>query len=239
MSAHRLILEEHLAGFAQSGLLSFSTRSKFSNNGVFIEVGTARKVDKTEFAASSTYYLAKLAEKFGKKFYSIDIEDRSVELHGLDNVICSTDLAAILKTIKSAIHVLYLDGHDVILNADHEKNLRGRVGDLYQRHGLELNNKASATSHLQQLLLCLEHCDKGSIICIDDTRFDYRLNRWWGKGALVAPYMLRQGVPIFAMGAGGLLFKLVRKTPESPAMDLSALIEDLSSQATFGNIPQN
>ena len=103
------------------------------------------------------------------------------------------------------ISVLYLNNFDVIYNEKHKISLLNRVGNIYQENNENLNNQRAAEVHLEQLVTSMKFLNDDAIIIIDDTKFID--SNWWGKRALVVPYLINNGFKVFSEKEGGIALK--------------------------------
>ena len=176
--------------------------------GVIIEIGSARETNNEE---SSTFYFNQIAINNNTEFFSVDFSEKSwlmakEIIH--ENAILS-DGKLFLQNFRNYtnknISVLYLDNFDVIYNEKHKISLLNRVGNIYQENNENLNNQRAAEVHLEQLVTSMKFLNDDAIIIIDDTKFIE--SNWWGKGALVVPYLLNNNFKIIIEDEGGVMLK--------------------------------
>ena len=176
-------------------------------NSVIVEIGSSRAKD---FKESSTFFFEKLSNKYKTEFFTIDFSDEVIESipNSFTQVKIKDSGENFLKHFpnysKKKIGVLYLDNFDIIYNEKHKKSLLKRVGDLYSKKNIDLNNENSAKIHLEQLKLSFEYLHPRAHVIIDDTSF--RQNKWFGKGALCVPYLLENGFQILLENDDGIAF---------------------------------
>jgi hypothetical protein len=176
--------------------------------GVIIEIGSARETNNEE---SSTFYFNQIAINNNTEFFSVDFSEKSwlmakEIIH--ENAILS-DGKLFLQNFRNYtnknISVLYLDNFDVIYNEKHKISLLNRVGNIYQENNENLNNQRAAEVHLEQLVTSMKFLNDDAIIIIDDTKFIE--SNWWGKGALVVPYLFNNNFKIIIEDEGGVMLK--------------------------------
>ena len=176
--------------------------------GVIIEIGSARETNNEE---SSTFYFNQIAINNNTEFFSVDFSEKSwlmakEIIH--ENAILS-DGKLFLQNFRNYtnknISVLYLDNFDVIYNEKHKISLLNRVGNIYQENNENLNNQRAAEVHLEQLVTSMKFLNDDAIIIIDDTKIIE--SNWWGKGALVVPYLLNNNFKIIIEDEGGVMLK--------------------------------
>lgn len=178
----------------------------FAENGSIVEIGSARE---TAGADSSTFYFAELSKKINCEFYSVDFSPQSQSLAYQiigKNAILSDGSAFLEKfhTISGRkISVLYLDNFDVIYNEKHRASLMRRVGNVYDSNHEELTNERSAIVHLDQMKTALPLLQLNNAVIVDDTTETEK--GWWGKGALVVPFLLGLGYTIESRSEDGVL----------------------------------
>ncbi|WP_404710975.1 hypothetical protein [Sphingomonas sp. MMS24-J13] len=204
--------------------------------GDIVEVGTARPAPGLPYGESSTHDLNRLAIALGRRFTSIDLAPERGELVEPPALFIQGDGTAVMMAWQAPIFLLYLDNFDVINDPVHEENLRGRIGDFYERHDLRLTNQQSAYAHFAQARAALPKVSLNGFICLDDTIFDYWRNRWWGKGAMAVPYLLGMGCVIIALGDRGVLLQKVTPNELMPA---SIHPEKLLDDASFAELPMS
>jgi hypothetical protein len=183
---------------------------KFSSlkQGVIIEIGSARETNDEQ---SSTFYFNQIALKNNTEFFSVDFSEKSwlMAKKIVNDKAILSDGNIFLKNFRSYtkknISVLYLDNFDVIYNEKHKISLLSRVGSVYLDNKEDLNNKRAAEVHLEQLITALEYLNNDAIIIVDDTK--YIDSNWWGKGALVVPYLLKNNYKIIIEDEGGVMLK--------------------------------
>lgn len=183
---------------------------KFSSlkQGVIIEIGSARETNDEQ---SSTFYFNQIALKNNTEFFSVDFSEKSwlMAKKIVNDKAILSDGNIFLKNFRSYskknISVLYLDNFDVIYNEKHKISLLSRVGSVYLDNKEDLNNKRAAEVHLEQLITALEYLNDDAIIIVDDTK--YTDSNWWGKGALVVPYLLNNNYKIIIEDEGGVMLK--------------------------------
>ena len=177
--------------------------------GCIVEIGSARESASPD---SSTFYFNNIAADIGVPFYSCDFSPQS---HAVaksivgDRAFLSDGklfLEGFTKITSKKISLLYLDNFDIVYNEIHFESLKRRVGDTYEQHGEIINNQRSAAVHLEQMIAALPLMAEKSVVIVDDTKqID---NGWWGKGALVVPFLLNNGYePIVISSDGVLLVK--------------------------------
>lgn len=178
----------------------------FALNGCIVEIGSARESVDVE---SSTHYFRELSRRLNSEFFSVDFSEQSNALARAligSNAILS-DGKVFLENFRTfsklEISILYLDNFDIIYNEKHEKSLRSRVGTAYAEHGEELSNQRSAEVHLEQARASISLLGKQNIIICDDTKLQDGL--WWGKGALVVPFLLARDYKIKEQSEDGVL----------------------------------
>jgi hypothetical protein len=181
---------------------------KSLKTGVIVEIGSARETNNED---SSTFYFNKIAINNNTEFFSVDFSEKSwlmakEIIH--ENAILS-DGKLFLQNFRNYtnknISVLYLDNFDVIYNEKHKISLLNRVGNIYQENNENLNNQRAAEVHLEQLVTSMKFLNDDAIIIIDDTKFID--SNWWGKGALVVPYLINNGFKVFSEKEGGIALK--------------------------------
>jgi hypothetical protein len=204
--------------------------------GDIVEVGTARPAPSLPYNESSTHDLNRLAVALNRKFTSIDLAPERGELVEPPGVFMQGDGTLAMAHWKEPIFLLYLDNFDVINDPVHEENLRGRIGDFYERNNLRLTNQQSAYAHFAQARAALPKVSLNGFICLDDTIFDYRRNRWWGKGAMAVPYLLGMGCVIIDLGDRGVLMQKVTPNDRMPA---PIHPEKLLNDASFAESPMS
>jgi hypothetical protein len=175
-------------------------------SGCIVEIGSARESLGPD---SSTFYFNKIALDNGATFFSCDF---SSESHALaksivdDRAFLSDGkvfLDSFTKITTQKISILYLDNFDIIYNEVHFQSLKRRVGDVYEQHGEIINNQRSAEVHLEQMIAALSLMADKSIVIVDDTKqID---NGWWGKGALVVPFLLKEGYKPIVISPDGVM----------------------------------
>jgi hypothetical protein len=229
MSAHKLIDKKRLnieAVLAECA-------------GDIVEVGTARPAPGLPYDESSTHDLNRLAIALGRRFTSIDLAPERGQLVEPPGIFIQGDGTKAMIAWEEPILLLYLDNFDVINDPAHEENLRGRIGDFYERHNLRLTNQQSAYAHFAQARAALPKVSLNGFICLDDTIFDYWRNRWWGKGAMAVPYLLKMGCVIIDLGDRGVLLQKV--TPNElmpPPIHPEMLLNDASfAESPMGIAP--
>lgn len=173
--------------------------------GVIVEIGSARETNNEE---SSTFYFNQIAIKNNTEFFSVDFSEKSwlMAKSIVKEMAILSDGNLFLKNFrnytKKNISVLYLDNFDVIYNEKHKISLLSRVGSVYEVNNEILNNKRAAEVHLEQLITSLNFLNDDAIIIVDDTKFID--SSWWGKGALVVPYLINNGFKILSQKEGGV-----------------------------------
>lgn len=176
--------------------------------GVIVEIGSARETNNEE---SSTFYFNQIAIKNNTEFFSVDFSEKSwlMAKSIVKEMAILSDGNLFLKNFrnytKKNISVLYLDNFDVIYNEKHKISLLSRVGSVYEENNEILNNKRAAEVHLEQLITSLNFLNDDAIIIVDDTKFID--SSWWGKGALVVPYLINNGFKILSQKEGGVALK--------------------------------
>ena len=174
---------------------------------VIVEIGSSRTKD---FKDSSTFFFEKLSNKYKTEFFTIDFSDEVID--SIPNTFSQIKIKEsgenFLKYFpsysKKKIGILYLDNFDIIYNEKHKKSLLNRVGDLYSKKNISLNNVNSAKIHLEQLKLSFKYLHPKAHVIIDDTSF--RQNNWFGKGALCVPYLIDNGFQISLKDEDGIAF---------------------------------
>lgn len=202
--------------------------------GDIVEVGTARPAPGLPYDESSTHDLNRLAIALGRRFTSIDLAPERGEFVAPPGRFIQGDGTKVMMAWNEPILLLYLDNFDVLNDPAHERNLRGRIGDFYERHNLDLNNHQSAYAHFAQARAALPKVSLNGFICLDDTLFDYRRNRWWGKGAMAVPWLLRMGCAIIELGDRGVLLQKLTPNDRMPA---AIAPESLLGDASFVESP--
>ena len=176
--------------------------------GVIVEIGSARETNNEE---SSTFYFNQIAIKNNTEFFSVDFSEKSwlMAKSIVKEMAILSDGNLFLKNFrnytKKNISVLYLDNFDVIYNEKHKISLLNRVGNIYQENNENLNNQRAAEVHLEQVVTSMKFLSDDAIIIIDDTKFID--SNWWGKGALVVPYLLNNNFQIIIEDEGGVMLK--------------------------------
>lgn len=171
-----------------------------------VEIGSARESSGEE---SSTFFYSTLAKKVNAEFYSVDFSPQSRAMAAQvigENAVLS-DGAAFLKVYDSysqrKIALLYLDNFDVVYNDKHKQSLLRRVGSVYDDNNEVITNERSAAVHLEQIKAALPFLALKNAVILDDTKLAE--DGWWGKGALVVPFLLQNGYNITAQSEDGLL----------------------------------
>ena len=171
-----------------------------------VEIGSARESSGEE---SSTSFYSTLAKKTNAEFYSVDFspQSRAMAAEVIGNNAILSDGAAFLKVFdtysKKKIALLYLDNFDVVYNDQHKKSLLRRVGSVYDDHNEVITNERSAAVHLGQMVAAMPYLAPHNVIIVDDTKSNG--DGWWGKGALVVPFLLKTGYRVVAQSEDGLL----------------------------------
>ena len=175
-----------------------------------VEIGSARE---TSGPDSSTYYFSMLSKKDEADFFSVDFSPQS---HSLakevvgDSAILSDGVKFLEKFSywsHKKISVLYLDNFDVVYNDKHKESLLRRIGSVYEDNEEELTNERSGIVHLEQMKASLPHLHVKNIVIVDDTKkTEYG---WWGKGALVVPFLLEKGYLISNETEDGILLESI------------------------------
>lgn len=170
-----------------------------------IEVGSIRETSCTQGELNSTTFFCELAKANSLEFLTVDFspESHSLAKQFVGNKAVLSDGAKFLSKFNEPISVLYLDNFDVIYNDVHKQSLMKRVGSAYKEQGEDITNQRSAEVHLEQLKQALLKLTTPSFVCIDDTMI--REGQWWGKGAYVVPFLLKEGYHIIQQGADGVL----------------------------------
>jgi hypothetical protein len=184
----------------------------FIKDTCIVEIGSARETSGPE---SSTYFFSELSLRSESDFYSVDFSPQSYSL--AKNVIGEkaflSDGVKFLENFSSIsdkkISILYLDNFDVIYNDKHKESLLRRVGSVYEDNEEEMTNERSSVVHLEQMKAALPLLNVKNIVIIDDTRkTDVG---WWGKGALVVPYLLERGYKISSESEDGIMLEIIAK----------------------------
>lgn len=176
------------------------------NNGLIVEIGSAREANGPE---SSTFFFNELAKKVNAEFYSVDFSPDSqkmaFEILGKNSIL--SDGKNFLRNISSysdkKISLLYLDNFDVIYSEKHKESLYKRVGSAYNDNNEVISNERSAQVHLEQMIEALPRMGKKSVVIVDDTKKTE--SGWWGKGAKVVPFLLLNGFHVFRSSTDGIL----------------------------------
>jgi hypothetical protein len=186
-------------------LLSTISIDSFDNTSI-VEIGSAREA---KIEDTSTFYFEEISKIINSEFYSVDFSEESnnyaKKIIGEKAIFSDGEifLKNFNKFSKKKISILYLDNFDVIYNDVHKKSLMKRVGNVYEINNEDLNNERSAIVHLNQLKAALPFLNNQNVIIIDDTK--YLNNEWWGKGALVIPFLLLSGYKIVTKSEDGIL----------------------------------
>ncbi len=171
-----------------------------------VEIGSARESSGEE---SSTFFYSALSKKVNAEFYSVDFSPQSramaAEVVGGNAVL--SDGTAFLKVYNTysqrKIALLYLDNFDVVYNDKHKQSLLKRVGSVYDDNNEVITNERSAAVHLEQIKAAQPFLAIKNVVIVDDTKLTE--DGWWGKGALVVPFLLESGYKIAAQSEDGLL----------------------------------
>ena len=173
-----------------------------------VEIGSVREPSELP----SSLYFARLAERWGLRFLTVDFSERSWRLAqqyvGAQAVF--EDGRRFLEAFAETISVLYLDSFDYPYTPAHTRALQERCGDVYEEKGEALTRERSAQVHEEQFLAALPKLGTPSWILIDNTHRQLGWGaRWWhpffGKGERVIPEALRHGFQIEKEGLGGVL----------------------------------
>jgi hypothetical protein len=178
-----------------------------------VEIGSER-------GEGSTAYFTLLAEKYKTKFYTVDInESIPIELDKslLDKLIFynmpgSLFAERVMPKLGRRIKVLYLDNFDWDWDPDIDNfpdrtrpDWMQRQIEWYAKRDLTLNNVASQTEHLKQMMYLLPFMSADAVIICDDT-YRYKPNdAFTGKCGAVVPFLLANGYKIKAEDAGVIL----------------------------------
>ena len=179
---------------------------QFLLSGCIVEIGSARGAAGPE---SSTFYFNKIAVDIGVPFFSCDFSPESNVLAKSivsDRAFLSDGKAFLenfTKITAEKISLLYLDNFDIIYSDAHFKSLKLRVGDVYEQRGEVINNQRSAEVHLEQMIAALPLMAENSVVIVDDTK--QTQNGWWGKGALVVPFLLKDGYKPIVISSDGVM----------------------------------
>ena len=175
-----------------------------------VEIGSARE---TSGPDSSTYYFSELSDKVGADFFSVDFSPQSYAL-AKEVVGDRAKLSDGVKFLENfpyssskKISILYLDNFDVIYNDKHKESLLRRVGSVYEDNEEELTNERSGIVHLEQMKAALPLLHVKNIVIVDDTKKTE--HGWWGKGALVVPYLLEKGYKISNESEDGIMLESI------------------------------
>jgi hypothetical protein len=193
-----------------SHILLNQVDQKFLKSGCIVEIGSARESDGPN---SSTFYFNEIATKIGINFFSCDFSAQSHKIAKsiIDQKAFLCDGKHFLENMqnitKDNISLLYLDNFDVIYNETHLASLKRRVGDVYELHGEVITNQRSAEVHLEQMIAAFPLMAAQGAVIIDDTKkID---DAWWGKGALVGPFLLKNGFEIVISNSDGYMLARV------------------------------
>lgn len=176
--------------------------------GVIVEIGSSRETNGHE---SSTFYFNKIAKINNTDFYSVDFSEQSwlMAKSIINEKAILSDGKLFLQNFRNYtsknISVLYLDNFDIIYNEKHKISLLNRVGNLYEKNNEKLNNERSAVVHLEQLEASYAFLNDDALIIVDDTKFIN--NNWWGKGALVVPFLIQKGFQVTYKTDDGVALK--------------------------------
>jgi hypothetical protein len=186
------------------------------DKGAIIEIGATRPLvsrDKMTHEASSEYFF-NLSQKLQVPFYSVDLSPSVWEftrsIVGDDSAVCE-DGASFLEKFNNKISILYLDNYDVVYNPRQRESLIDRSGKFYSTlpndtKG-EIQNRNSAEAHFDQIQKAFDKLTPNCIILVDDT-VRKKLG-WWGKGAKVIPFLLRNGFIIKGRHDSGIMLQRV------------------------------
>ena len=193
MASHKLIENKDLS---------------FTKGTCIVEIGSARETSGPE---SSTFYFSELSKQLETDFFSVDFSPQSFalakEFIGVKAIL--SDGVKFLESFSTIsdkrISILYLDNFDVIYNDKHKKSLLKRVGSVYYDNEEDLTNERSGVVHLEQMKAALPLLNVKNIVIVDDTRKTEQ--GWWGKGALVVPFLLENGYKISNDSEEGIMLQ--------------------------------
>jgi hypothetical protein len=173
--------------------------------GAIVEVGSQRERGK-----GSSYELKQLAECFGIDFFTVDLSTRSYEAAKDSVGECAflEDGAQFLRDFKGKISILYLDNYDIIYSQEHAMDISVRMASVAEELGYSFEdeykqNTNSIFAHLEQARAALPKMTNICIIGVDDTQL--RNGTWWGKGALVVPFLIHNGLKVLAHDKKGVI----------------------------------
>jgi len=155
-----------------------------------IEIGTNRE----EWShLNSTYKLSQLAKAYGYHFWTVDPNTDSVNnakrMISYDHFHPVNQRAEdFLSSYKGSIDLVYLDGFDINLSANHHSQARR---DDYRKYlKTEIENQKCYQMHLDSVRLVDQRLKVGGLICINDVinSIDFQY-----KGRTAVPYLLRTG----------------------------------------------
>lgn len=166
--------------------------------GQFIEIGTSRNGDD-----GSTKVIAKWANRFDQKLYTVDIDYENIDfVTGLNIPNLKTYWGSGESFFKSFpahlghISFLYLDNFDWDWHPEKSEQFVIEQQLRYNELGLVMNNVNSQRAHLDQMIAALPYMTDQSLVVLDDTWY----NKWWGhysgKGGAVVPLLLSHGYSI-------------------------------------------
>jgi cephalosporin hydroxylase len=175
------------------------------NGEVIVEIGSDR------FEGSS-YYFADLANQYGMKFVTVDLDAgavgrarREIPAEWLSNCefVCAEAVEWTRNTTLKNIKVLYLDNFDWDWSTNRHSEMIEQQRQWYSSRGIAMSNLDSQTSHITQMVNLLPHMSDQCVICVDDT-YEYN-GVFIGKGGAVVPYLLGQGFGLLQTGDYGVI----------------------------------
>lgn len=169
----------------------------------FIEIGSQR-------GTGSTYKFAKLCQKSGWQFITVDADDATAIL--AKNIVhqISPQFEAhnepgevFLKNYsKTNIGICYLDAFDIVTDWAHKKETL----ETYKKRNMEITNEAAYKMHYDAACNVYQKIVPGGFISFDDVWLD-KTNTWQGKGKTAIPFLLSHGFIVLKYKNNSLLLQ--------------------------------
>jgi hypothetical protein len=168
---------------------------------MILEIGSDQNEGSTEFFNA-------LAGNWKIPFYTVDVVDvgqhKFTHLENINWQIAESGsywAETILPTLGKQIKVLYLDNYDWCNPGPFADETIKR----YAERNVVWSNMGSQTEHITQMINCLVHMSKQSMVICDDTPLVDHSGTYTGKCGAVVPLLLANGYNIAYSGNNGVI----------------------------------